>query len=52
MTVATVGFGDFAPATTLSKMFTIGFTFPGIGLFPSFVGKVAAIWMRHHRDER
>ena len=52
MTVATVGFGDFAPTTTASKLFTIVFTFLGIGLFASFVGKVAAIWMRHHREDR
>jgi hypothetical protein len=52
MTVATVGFGDFAPTTTWSKIFTIVFTFLGIGLFASFVGKVAFIWMRHHREER
>jgi hypothetical protein len=52
MTVATVGFGDFAPTNTLSKIFTIVFTFLGIGLFASFVGKVAFIWMRHHREER
>jgi hypothetical protein len=52
MTVATVGFGDFSPTTMMSKIFTIFFTFLGIGLFASFVGKVASIWMRHHRDDQ
>jgi hypothetical protein len=50
MTVATVGFGDFSPTTTTSKIFTIFFTFLGIGLFASFVGKVAVIWMRIHKE--
>ena len=52
MTVATVGFGDFAPTTTWSKIFTIVFTFLGIGLFASFVGKIAFIWMRIHKEKR
>ena len=33
MTLATVGYGDFAPRTDAGKLFTIGFVFSGIGLF-------------------
>ncbi len=33
MTLATVGYGDFAPRTDIGKLFTIGFVFSGIGLF-------------------
>ena len=33
MTLATVGYGDFAPRTDAGKLFTIGFIFSGIGLF-------------------
>jgi hypothetical protein len=51
MTVATVGFGDFSPTTTASKIFTVFFTFLGIGLFASFVGKVAVIWIYIHKKK-
>ncbi|MBS0483038.1 MAG: two pore domain potassium channel family protein [Proteobacteria bacterium] len=33
MTLATVGYGDFAPRTDMGKLFTIGLVFSGIGLF-------------------
>jgi len=32
VTVATVGYGDFHPTTTLSKLFTIFMIFMGVGL--------------------
>jgi len=59
MTIATVGFGDFAPHGDLSKMFTVGFAILGIGLFASFVGKLVALIIQsrknainaHHHDE-
>jgi voltage-gated potassium channel len=48
MTVATVGYGDFAPSGTLWKLFTICFAILGIGLFASFVGKLVAIRIQSH----
>jgi voltage-gated potassium channel Kch len=32
MTLTTVGYGDFTPATTTGKMFTVFFAFSGIGI--------------------
>jgi hypothetical protein len=32
MTMTTVGFGDFHPTSTVSKMFTLFFAFAGVGL--------------------
>ncbi len=41
-TLATVGFGDYAPATDAGKAFTIGLYITGIGLVSVFIGKVIA----------
>jgi len=32
MTVTTVGYGDFVPTTEISKLFTVFFSFTGIGI--------------------
>jgi hypothetical protein len=52
MTISTIGFGDFAPSKELSKVFTIGYAFMGIGLFASFVRKLVALRMRHHEKAK
>lgn len=36
MTLATVGYGDFAPQTDLGKIFTAIYAFVGIGVFLGF----------------
>ena len=41
MTISTIGYGDFAPTTTLSKLFTIVIALLGIGLFVAIVTKLA-----------
>ena len=41
MTISTIGYGDFAPTTTLSKLFTIGIALSGTGLFVLIVTKLA-----------
>lgn len=40
MAAATIGYGDLAPRTALSKGFTIGYAILGVGLFAGFVGKI------------
>ena len=52
MTVSTVGYGDLVPTTPVSKVFTIGFTLLGIGLFASFVGKLVVLRMDHHQQKK
>jgi voltage-gated potassium channel len=49
MTISTVGYGDLIPHGDLSKLFTIGFTIFGIGLFASFVGKLVGLRIELHR---
>ena len=41
MTIATIGYGDLAPSTPLSKIFTIIMALSGIGVFVGIVTKVA-----------
>lgn len=52
MTVSTVGYGDLAPTTPVSKVFTIGFTLLGIGLFASFVVKLVILRMDYHQQKK
>jgi len=54
ITLATIGYGDLAPASPLSKLFTVGFVVLGVGLFATFVGKVVVLMVKqrdawHHR---
>ena len=46
-TLTTVGYGDFSPTTDLSKLFTIGYIFIGIGTILAFIDVVA----RHAKRE-
>lgn len=39
-TLATVGYGDLAPATSLGKIFTIIYVFAGVGVFLSLINIV------------
>jgi hypothetical protein len=41
MTLATVGYGDLAPVTTLGRLFTIGYVLVGLGIFVATATAVA-----------
>ena len=41
ITLATVGYGDLSPTTSVSKMFTVIYVFVGIGILLGFVEKIA-----------
>lgn len=46
ITMATIGYGDLAPTSPLSKLFTVGFVILGVGLFATFVGKIVALMVK------
>jgi voltage-gated potassium channel len=52
VTIATVGYGDFAPKTTLGKIFTIGYIFAGLGIFVAAVTAVAQAVLRNGGRQR
>ncbi len=52
MTMATVGYGDLAPTTDISKLFTIIYTFLSIGGFVSFTAKFVQMIFINHQDRQ
>ena len=51
MTISTIGYGDFAPTTTLSKLFTIVMALSGIGIFVLIVTKLAQTLTQNKIDK-
>jgi len=49
MTMKTIGYGDLAPTTDISKIFTIIYAFISIGVFVSLAAKLATSLMQYHR---
>jgi len=52
ITLATVGYGDFAPTTDAGKVFTIGYVFLGIGLLVSLFTRIADALVQAQQEHR
>jgi len=50
ITIATVGYGDFSPQTSLGKLFTIGYVFCGLGLFVATASSIANRIIQSRKD--
>lgn len=50
ITLTTVGYGDLAPTTAASKIFTVVYIFVGVGLVLGFVNAVAARSLNRNGD--
>jgi voltage-gated potassium channel Kch len=51
VTLATVGYGDFAPKTSAGKIFTILYLFVGIGLFVAVAQGLAKGLFKNRNDK-
>ena len=50
ITLSTVGYGDFSPTTTVSKLFTVVYIFLGISIFVSFASMLAKERVSMHKQ--
>ncbi|SNS14673.1 potassium channel family protein [Tropicimonas sediminicola] len=51
VTLATVGYGDLAPQTTLGRLFTVGYIILGIGLFVALASAMADHLIRRAKQD-
>ena len=49
MTMVTIGYGDFVPTTTWSKLFTILFAIMSIGLFVTVITKIVKLMLEYKK---
>lgn len=52
MTIATIGYGDYAPKTDIGKFFTIFYVLIGLGIFVAAATAVADTIINDRRDRR
>lgn len=41
VTLTTIGYGDITPTRDISKLFTIGYIFTGLGIAAAFISEIA-----------
>ncbi len=51
MTITTIGYGDLVPTSSISKIFTIIFSFLSIGSFLSFAAKLAQMMFADYQKK-
>lgn len=51
ITMATIGYGDLAPTTTFSKVFTMFYALVGVGIFIGLATKIGAILLEKRKRQ-
>lgn len=51
ITLTTIGYGDLHPTTEISKLFTIGYIFVGLGLIAAIINDIGQNRLRRLRGE-
>lgn len=49
ITLATIGYGDFAPSSELSRLVTVAFSITGLGIMAALISTIASHRVRTHR---
>lgn len=52
MTMATIGYGDFAPTTPFTKIFTVIFTFLSVGAFVALAASFLQLNMEARKNKK
>ena len=52
VTLATIGYGDLYPVTTLGKLFSILYVFLGVGLLGAMIANCNRAFAEYHRQKR
>ena len=48
VTLTTIGYGDLVPTSTVAKLFTVMYSFIGIGIIAAFITSLALSIREHH----
>ena len=51
ITIATIGYGDLAPTTTFSKVFTMFYALVGVGIFVALAAKIGSVLLERRKEQ-
>lgn len=51
ITMATIGYGDLAPTTTFSKIFTMFYALVSVGIFVALAAKIGSVLLEKRKQQ-